>query len=312
MFRVTEALIIPALPEERSDVDRLHELRTAIADNTVPGGSAFGRAAAEVILLTLSTRAADASGVSEELATTADWLVATKPSMTSVRTVAQLAHAAMESGGPTAVIDAMHGFIAESEAAIASIARHADAIIPAGSTVLFHSYSGSLIEVLGHAAEHTPDLTYLFTESRPYRESRRVVAHLRRHPVTFVGYSDAAVVIAAQRADLAIVGADALFADGSFANKTGTMPLALACRHVGIPLYVATEVSKLYPGDPADVQMELRPPEELHEGWDLAVTGRAEVVNQFFETVPADYVTAYLTDQGILEPGALGAVTTAR
>jgi translation initiation factor 2B subunit (eIF-2B alpha/beta/delta family) len=289
-------------------VDRLQDLRTAIADNTVPGGSAFGRAAAEVILLTLSTRAADAPGVEEELATTSDWLVATKPSMTSVRTVADLAHSAMESGGVPAVLDAMGEFIAESEAAIASIARHADEFIPAGSTVLFHSFSGSLIEILGRAAEETPDLTYLFTESRPYRESRRVVAHLRRHPVTFVGYSDASVVIAAERADLAIVGADALFADGSFANKTGTMPLALACRHVGIPLYVATEVSKLYAGDPADVEMELRPPEEMHEGWDLAVAGRVEIVNQFFETVPAEYVTAYLTDRGVLTPAELGAL----
>lgn len=290
----------------KTQVDRLDELRTAIADNTVPGGSAFGRAAAEVILLTVS-REGDTAALDEALQSTADWLVATKPSMTSVRTVADLAMSA-RTDGADAVVQEMERFIAESESAIASIARHAEEFIAPGSTVLFHSFSGSLIEILGRAAEDTPGLTYLFTESRPYRESRRVVAHLRQHPVAFVGYSDAAVAVAAARADLAIVGADALFVDGSFANKTGTLPLALACRHVGIPLYVATEVSKLYPGDPADVEMEQRPPVELHEGWELAVTGRVQVSNQFFETVPAEFVTAYLTDRGVLTPQQLGAL----
>jgi translation initiation factor 2B subunit (eIF-2B alpha/beta/delta family) len=35
------------------------------------------------------------------------------------------------------------------------------------------------------------------------------------------------MAIAASGADMAIVGADAILADGSFANKTGALPLAL-------------------------------------------------------------------------------------
>jgi translation initiation factor 2B subunit (eIF-2B alpha/beta/delta family) len=293
-------------------MDRLTELRTAIADNTVPGGSAFGRAAAEVILLTLT---ADPELVGDRLVRTltetTDWLIATKPSMTSVRTVSELALTAVATRGRLGVISTMKTFIADSEAAIASIANHAEQFIPAGSTVLFHSYSGSLIQILRRAAEAHSDLTYLFTESRPYRESRRVVAALDALPVEFVSYSDAAVAIAAAHADLAIVGADALFADGSFANKTGTLPLALACRFVGIPLYVVTELSKLYSGPSSDVEMEQRPPEEMHEGWELAVSDRVKVVNQFFEVTPANLVTAYLTDDGVLAPSELGAASAA-
>lgn len=287
-------------------MNRLTDLRTAIADNTVPGGSAFGRAAAEVILLTV-TNDPQLVGprLAETLTATTNWLVATKPSMTSVRTVADLAISSAKTNGRGGVLAAMKAFIAESEAAIASIANHAEKFIPSGSTVLFHSYSGSLIQILRRAAEVNSDLTYLFTESRPYRESRRVVAALESLPIDFVSYSDAAVAIAAARADFAIVGADALFADGSFANKTGTLPLALACRYVGIPLYVVTELSKLYIGPSSDVEMEQRPPEEMHEGWDLAVSSRVEVVNQFFELTPADLVTAYLTDQGVLAPSDL-------
>lgn len=287
---------------------RLEEVRTAIAENTVPGGSAFGRAAAEVIMLTLTEqREMDDATLATLLTETSDWLVATKPSMTSVRTVADIAAQAQVAGGPDAVIAAMAEFIADSERAIATIADHAATYFHPGTTALYHSYSGSLIHILRRAAETTPDLTYLFTESRPYRESRRIVTALADLPITWVTYSDASVAIAASRADFAIVGVDALFEDGSFANKTGTLALALACQYAGIPLYAVTEMSKLYRGDPADVSMELRPPVEMHEGWDQAVSGKVEQINQFFEITPANLVTAYLTDKGVLTPDQVGA-----
>lgn len=282
-------------------MDRLEELRKAIAENTVPGGSAFGRAAAEMILLTVQRNGSNTTDLRE----LTDWLVATKPSMTSVRTVASLALDVGAAGDDAAVIAAMREFIQSSEAAIESVALHADAHIGSGARVLFHSFSGSLIQVLTRAAERTPDLTFLFTESRPYRESRRIVAALSDYPIAFEGYSDAAVAVAASTADLAVVGVDALFADGSFANKTGTLPLALACDHVGIPLYAVTEVSKLYAGDPADVEMEQRPAEEMEDGWDLAVSKRVTMRNQFFEVTPASLVTAYWTDYGVLRPSEL-------
>ncbi|QWF21406.1 hypothetical protein KM427_21080 [Nocardioides sp. LMS-CY] len=289
-------------------MDRLTELRTAIAENTVPGGSAYGRAAAEVILLSLETQpGADVPTVVTDAAT---WLVETKPSMTSMRTVAAMALAAATDPDPRAsVVRQMRDFIVESEQAIARIADHAEAFIKPGSKVLYHSFSGSLLHLLGRAAETTPDLTLMLTESRPYRESRRIASALAHTDASFVAYSDASVSLAAADADLVIVGCDALFVDGSFANKIGSLPLALACRHAGTPYYVATEVSKLYPGDPDDVAMEQRPSSEMAADWDLWASGRVEVRNQFFERVPADLVTAYLTDRGVLRPQEVGART---
>jgi translation initiation factor 2B subunit (eIF-2B alpha/beta/delta family) len=205
----------------------------------------------------------------------------------------------------------MESFIHTSEAAIESVAVHGDSFIRPGFRVLFHSFSGSLIHVLTRAAEQGSDLTLMFTESRPYRESRRIVAALSQYPITFEGYSDAAVAVAAEGADLAIVGVDALFADGSFANKTGTLPLALACEYFGVPLFAATEISKLYAGDPRDVSMEQRPAEEMEDGWELAVSKRVTMRNQFFEITPARLVTAYWTDIGVLAPAELAGLTAA-
>jgi translation initiation factor 2B subunit (eIF-2B alpha/beta/delta family) len=294
-------------------MDRLSELRTAIAENTVPGGSAYGRAAAEVIALTLVRSDAKGPELEGLLQQTAQWLIETKPSMTSVRTVTALAAAALDGAASSApVIEAMHRFIADSEASIAKVAQHADTYIKSGTKVLFHSFSGSLVQILSRAAERSTDLTFMFTESRPYRESLRIVAELADTPVSFVAYSDASVALAAADADLVVVGADALFQDGSFANKIGSLPLALSCRRVGTPYYVVTELSKLYAGDPDDVAMEQRPPDELAEDWELWRAGRIGVRNQFFERVPADLVTAYLTDDGVLTPDELAHRGTAR
>jgi translation initiation factor 2B subunit (eIF-2B alpha/beta/delta family) len=290
---------------ERQLMDRLTELRTAVAENTVPGGSAYGRAAAEIIALTLQ----DANGSSDSgdlLRDTSAWLVETKPSMTSMRTVTALAAETFERTASTdAVISAMHQFIADSEVSITRVAKHAERYIKSGSKVLFHSYSGSLIQILTRAAAAASDLTFMLTESRPYRESLRIVTALQDLDVAFVVYSDASMAAAAAEADLVIVGADALFRDGSFANKIGSLPLALSARHVSTPYYVVTELSKLYAGDPDDVRMEQRPAHELAEEWDLWRSGRITVQNQFFERVPPDLVTAYLTDEGVLTPDEL-------
>jgi translation initiation factor 2B subunit (eIF-2B alpha/beta/delta family) len=294
-------------------MDRLSELRSAIAENTVPGGSAYGRAAAEVIALTLENSDARGPELEQLLQQTSQWLVETKPSMTSIRTVTELAAAALDGAtSSNPVIDAMLRFIADSEASIAKVAQHADAYIKSGAKVLFHSFSGSLVQVLSRAAQRSTDLTFLFTESRPYRESLRIVAELADTPVAFVAYSDASMALAAADADLVLVGADALFRDGSFANKIGSLPLALSCGHVGTPFYVVTEVSKLYPGDPDDVAMEQRPPAELVEDWELWRSGRIGVRNQFFERVPAGLVTAYLTDEGVLTSEELAHRSTVR
>lgn len=287
-------------------MDRLTELRTSIAENTVPGGSAYGRAAAEVIALTLQASTASGAEMEGLLRSTAQWLVDTKPTMTSMRAVAALAEATLaRTGSSGAVVEAMTRYISESETSIAKVAEHADTYIKSGAKVLFHSYSGSLLQLLARAAESAEDLTCMFTESRPYRESLRVVEALKDAPVSFVAYSDASMALAAADADLVLVGADALFVDGSFANKIGSLPLALSCRHTGTPYYVVTELSKLYPGDPDDVGMEQRPAYELAEDWELWRTDRITVRNQFFERVPAELVTAYLTDEGVLRPDQL-------
>jgi translation initiation factor 2B subunit (eIF-2B alpha/beta/delta family) len=150
-------------------MDRLTELRTAIAHNAVAGGSAYGRAAAEVVALSLEGQPDEEVAV--VVSRTTEWLISTKPSITSMRTVAFAAlEASLSSEDPRgAVLARMRTFIADSERAIASIADHAASMIKPGDKVLYDSYSGSLVQLFLRAVETTPGLTVMLTESRPYR-----------------------------------------------------------------------------------------------------------------------------------------------
>lgn len=294
-------------------MSKLEEIRAAVDNNEVKGGSRFGRAVAEVIALT-AEQEADGGRPEFEAAIeeAASWGVATKPSMTSVHAVARLAREALAASrtlsvGEAAIVvaTAMRGFIEESERAIASLGANGLSLFKAGQTVMTHSYSESLTFVLKAAANTYPDLTIQLMESRPLRESRLLAKALADTPAKLELYSDASMAIAAKKADICIVGADAILADGSFANKTGSLPAALICRHFGVPYHVAGELSKVHLGAPDEVSMEMRPIGELVEDWEMAASGRVTVFNQFFEVVPAAFVTSYVTDKGVLTPAAV-------
>ena len=101
------------------------------------------------------------------------------------------------------------------------------------------------------------------------------------------------------------MGADRIAANGDFANKIGTYSLAVLALHHGVPFYCAAPSSTIDPSleDGERIPIEHRPPEEVK-----ALAGRpvapAQVaaLNPAFDVTPARYVTAYLTDRGVLQP----------
>lgn len=296
-----------------SQHDELDDLIGRVERNEVPGGSLYGRTIARIVQLRLAAcRGATVDDARRVLADAARWAVATKPSMASVRNVADLARATFDghasNGEATAdpaiaaVDAALDAYVARSAEAIERLADHIGSVITAGARILVHSNSGSLARVLHRAAIDIPDVSLLVTESRPYRESRALVAPLAATAMPVTLYADAAVAIAAAAADVALVGADSVLADGTLVNKMGTTPLALACREAGVPVYGVLELSKVYLGAPGDVTMEVRPGAELAADWDLATSGRVAVWNQFFEPTPPALLAGYVTEIGVVAP----------
>ncbi|MDR2698293.1 MAG: S-methyl-5-thioribose-1-phosphate isomerase [Candidatus Methanoplasma sp.] len=105
--------------------------------------------------------------------------------------------------------------------------------------------------------------------------------------------------------DLIITGADRITANGDFANKIGTFDKAIAAKHFGIPFYVAAPISTFdfdMKGG-KDIEIEQRSGKEVTEigGMRIAPEG-SPALNPAFDVTPAELVTAFVTEKGILNP----------
>jgi len=101
------------------------------------------------------------------------------------------------------------------------------------------------------------------------------------------------------------VGADRVAANGDVANKVGTYGVAVLARHHGIPFYVALPRSTFDPGVPegSGIPIEERDPSEVRGlGAQGIVSPGIPVWNPAFDVTPAHFVTAFITDGGVLRP----------
>jgi translation initiation factor eIF-2B subunit alpha len=120
-------------------------------------------------------------------------------------------------------------------------------------------------------------------------------------PVTVI--LDLAIGYAIERADMVLVGAEAVVENGGIISKLGTYTTALAARAHGVPLYVAAEsykFARLYPLGQRDLPLERKP---LDFG-PLLPAGTT-VENPSRDYTPPEYIALLFTDLGALTPAAV-------
>lgn len=107
----------------------------------------------------------------------------------------------------------------------------------------------------------------------------------------------AAATIREKGVRAAVVGADRIARNGDTANKIGTFGLALACKALGVPFYVAAPTSTvdLSIPDGSRIPVEERSPRE--------VSTRFPAWNPAFDVTPARCITGIITERGIVKPG---------
>lgn len=206
---------------------------------------------------------------------------------------------------------------AEETARSHAMAHHGLAIVPDRADVLTICNTGALaapgigtaLGVVLQAHESGRRVHVFACETRPLLQgSRLTVFELQRAgvPVTLIVDSAAATVI--DRCDLVLVGADRIAANGDTANKVGTKTLALLARAARRPLYVVAPVSTFDPECPDGdhIPVEERSAEEVRRFRSCRIAGPGvRVFNPAFDVTPARLITAFITEQGIIRPGAL-------
>ncbi|MET0771634.1 MAG: S-methyl-5-thioribose-1-phosphate isomerase [Candidatus Limnocylindrales bacterium] len=204
----------------------------------------------------------------------------------------------------------------QDRASCESIGRHGLGMLGDARRLLTHCNTGRLatggdgtalaIVYAAHAAGRLDEV--LVDETRPLLQGARLTAwELARAGVPHRVLVDGAAGLAMVRGmvDAVVVGCDRVAANGDTANKVGTYGLAvLAARH-HIPFLVAGPLTSFDPSTPdgAGIVVEERAADEVRGFGGAATTPvGAPVWNPAFDVTPAELITAFVTDAGILRP----------
>jgi methylthioribose-1-phosphate isomerase len=306
----------------------LPALCTAIRELAVRGAPALGIAAAYGYLLAWDLALAGGAEAGAALAAAGagrQLLGATRPTAVNLfwalNRMQRRAETLVAAGREAAAVrEALHAeadhILAEDLELCRSLGRAGAALLPDPAVVLTHCNAGGLatggygtaLGVIYAAAEAGKRVRVFADETRPLLQGARLTAFelaSQGIPVTVLCEGAAASVLRGGEVDAVITGADRIAANGDAANKIGTYPLAVMARRHGVPFYVAAPASTFDPltADGAGIVVEERDPGEVLEcrGRATAPDGVA-AYNPAFDITPAELVTAFITEHGVLRP----------
>lgn len=270
----------------------------AIANDRSRGASELARAALQNLgHLARERPATGTEALRSDLGELARRFIRTRPSMAPMANLLGDWMRWVEGSPPQALDRLRISAAAEAErliaASLAAQERTSELAATAlsGRRILTHSLSSTLLGVFRRLRGSGTKV--ILTESRPLNEGHLLAARLADWGIPATLITEAQMGLIAQEADLALVGADSLLADGSIVNKAGTLLLALAARQAEIPLYVACEGFK-WRKEAQAIQLEVMDPSELG----APTWPGVEIRNQYFDVTPAGLVSGWFTEKG--------------
>ena len=165
---------------------------------------------------------------------------------------------------------------------------------------------GTALGIIRSAVEQGKRIHVFADETRPFLQGARLTAWelMADHiPTTVICDNMAASLMRAGKIQNVVVGADRIAANGDVANKIGTYNVAILAKEHGIPFYVAAPWSTV---DMATATGDLIPIEEraanevTHHGGKQLTPNGVGICNPAFDVTPAKYVTAIVTERGVL------------
>src|SRR6201984_224843 len=215
-----------------------------------------------------------------------------------------------------AVVEEAQRMHAEDVAACMAMGQHGAALLPASGGILTHCNAGALATcgygtALGGiraAVESGKKLHVFADETRPFLQGSRLTAwELMKDgiPTTVISDNMAGAMMRQGKIGAIVVGADRIAANGDVANKIGTYTVAVLAKEHGIPCYVVAPFSTvdLATPDGSKIPIEQRNIREItHMGEQRVVPEGVQVENPAFDVTPANYVSAIVTERGVVRP----------
>lgn len=291
--------------------DNIKETAESIRNMTIRGAGRIARAGA----LALGDLARNYKGKSleefkEEVKESADILIASRPTAVSLwngvkSTIRGISSANTLDEARELVISNADEFVSISAKAVDTIAKIGANRIKSGDVVLTHCNSSAAIGVLKETHRQGKEMKVYATESRPWRQGILTVRELSEAGIDTTLIIDSAVRSVMNKVDKVFVGADTITSHGALINKIGTSQIALAAHESRVQFYVCSETYKFSSatifGDMVTIE-ERDVDEVVKEG---EIPEDVKIFNPVFDSTPASYIDAIITDVGVIHPGSV-------
>jgi methylthioribose-1-phosphate isomerase len=314
------------LPLEESYVlaTTYEQVADVIVTMVVRGAPAIGVSAAYGVALgALRTEAMTTEEFAPEFERVCDRLAGTRPTAVNLfwaidrmkRVFANLrvAGATLEQVQEKLLAEA-HAMYEEDIAACKTMGAYGGALLPQEGGVLTHCNAGALatcgygtaLGVIRSAVEQGKKIHVFADETRPFLQGARLTAwELMADGIdtTVICDNMAASLMKAGRIQAVVVGSDRIAANGDVANKIGTYNVAILAKEHEIPFYVAAPWSTvdMATATGEGIPIEERPHVEVtHHGGKQLTPNGVGICNPAFDVTPAKYVTAIITERGVL------------
>lgn len=113
--------------------------------------------------------------------------------------------------------------------------------IQEGASILTHSYSRVVIQILIAAHKHNRNIKVFVTEARPNSLGHKTHAQLLEAGVPCQIICDSTAAYMGEKIDFVLVGAEGVCESGGILNAIGTLGLGLVAKNYGKPFYVVAE-----------------------------------------------------------------------
>ena len=305
------------------DIGRLKDLWQAIKILRVRGAPALGAAAALGVYLGVRDYSGnDWPGFKRKLEAAAKYIAGSRPTARNlfwgIERACEAALQNKEKPVPEikqAVLEEAKKIMREDASSCRKIGYYGAGLLKPESNVLTICNAGILatidygtaLGVIYSACALGKKVKVFSSETRPLLQGSRLSAwELSKQgvDVTMIADNTAASLMANQKVDLVIAGADRIAANGDSANKIGTLNLAVLCRHHKIPFYIAAPSSTfdLQLKSGREIKIEMRNPQEVAKILlkKTVAPEEARIINPAFDVTPHQLISAIITDKGII------------
>lgn len=161
-------------------------------------------------------------------------------------------------------------------------------------SVLLHSNSSSVCNVLKFLKKKNLELDIFQTESRPVNEGRKQAEFLIESGFHVTLLVDTGISKIINNIDLCLLGTDAVFED-HFINKIGSYQICLLCHEFNVPVFVLADSRKIISMNKEIKWPDEEPksPEEVWKNPDVDIS----IVNYYFEKIPRLLISKFITEK---------------